>query len=68
MNKVNPDWGDLYEKAIARMRTMTESEYNDMIRKQRESYARSIAEWPKPKYHWENGVKVYNSYEDYCND
>ena len=23
---------------------------------------------PKSKFHWENGTKVYESYEDYCND
>lgn len=33
-----------------------------------ESWARAEASWPKPKFKWINGVKVYDSYEDYLND
>lgn len=39
-----------------------------MYAQQRESYAKAEASWPKPKFRWVEGVKVYDSYEDYCND
>jgi len=35
---------------------------------QRQSWVRSVVEWPKAKYKWVDGVKVYDSYSDYCND
>jgi hypothetical protein len=47
---------------------MTPEQRAEMLRAQGESWARSEAAWPKPKYEWRNGVKVYASYEDYCND
>ena len=34
--------------------------YNDTIEGNRP--------WPKSKFRWENGIKVYKSYEDYYND
>lgn len=58
----------LVDAANKRYEAMTPEQQTDMWRKQRESYARSIALWPKPKFKWINGVKVYDSYEDYCND
>lgn len=47
---------------------MTPEEKEEMHRKQRESWVRAEMNWPKPKFTWVNGVKVYDSYEDYCND
>jgi len=47
---------------------MTPAEREEMYRQQREGYARAEASWPKPRYQWVDGVKVYESYEDYCND
>jgi hypothetical protein len=53
---------DLLKKAAAHK--MTEAE----IKAQRESYVRAEMSWPKAKFKWVDGVKVYDSYEDYCND
>ena len=57
----------LLEQARKLVDAMTPAEKTEMLRKQAESYARSEASWPEPKFHWENGVKVYESYEDYLN-
>jgi len=59
---------ELLRRAKARVEAMTPEEREAMYRAQRESVARSEAAWPKPKYEIVNGVKVYASYEDYCND
>lgn len=58
----------LLEQAKARWAAMTPEQQEAELRQQREGYARAEASWPKPKYAWVNGVKVYASYEDYCND
>ncbi len=47
---------------------MTPEEKYVMFKVQGESWARAEASWPKAKFHYENGVKVYESYKDYCND
>lgn len=47
---------------------MAASEREAMFKAQCEGVAQAEASWPKPNYHWENGVKVYHSYEDYLND
>jgi predicted ATP-grasp superfamily ATP-dependent carboligase len=64
----NEKLDELLQKAKARVDAMTPKQLREMLREQAESWARSIINWPKPKYHYENGVKVYHSYEDYCND
>lgn len=46
----------------------TSAEREAMIAKQRESWVRGELNWPKAKFKWIDGVKVYDSYEDYCND
>lgn len=61
------DLATLLKEAVKRFEAMPKAEQDEMMRKQREGYARAEASWPKPKFHWENGVKVYESYEDYCN-
>lgn len=58
----------LLAEANRRYAAMTEEEQVAMWQAQREGYARAEASWPKPKFHYEKGVKVYASYEDYCND
>lgn len=57
----------LLAEAVAKVKAMTPEAREEMFRKQREGYAKAEASWPKPKFHYENGVKVYPSYEDYCN-
>jgi hypothetical protein len=60
---------DKHEKeSIERYDKMTPEQKHAMYEAQRQSFLRSIVEWPKPKYKWVNGVKVYESYSDYCND
>jgi hypothetical protein len=58
----------LLEESKTRVAAMTPEEYAAMIAAQREGYAKAEASWPKPKFKWIDGVKVYESYEDYCND
>jgi len=55
-------------RARAQVETMTPEQRDEMIREQARSWARAEASWPKPRYEWRDGVKVYASYEDYCND
>lgn len=60
------------KEAAAQVRAMTPEQREKMYRKQRESYVRAEMSWPKAKYHWEmrdgQRCKVYESWEDYCND
>ena len=56
------------EALIEESRRRLAAEREEMYRQQREGYARAEASWPKPRYRWVDGVKVYESYEDYCND
>lgn len=58
---------ELLKKAKVLVDAMSPEERQEMIRKQSESWARAEASWPEPKFKWINGVKVYDSYEDYCN-
>lgn len=59
---------ELLRRGVEQAKNMTEDERRTMWREQGKSYARAEASWPKPKYKMVNGVKVYESYEDYCND
>ncbi len=59
---------ELLEQARKRWDAMTPEDREAMLRQQRAGYVKAEMSWPKPKYRWENGVKVYESYEDYCND
>lgn len=58
----------LLEDAGNWWRNATPQEREEMIRAQRESWVRAEMEWPKAKFKFVNGVKVYESYEDYVND
>jgi hypothetical protein len=64
------DLVDLLAAAKRRVERMTPAEYEAMLKVQRESYVRAEMSWPKAKYHYDPaaGAKVYESYEDYCND
>jgi hypothetical protein len=58
----------LIKEAQAKFDALTPEQQAEHRRLQKESYVRAEMSWPKPKYHWENGIKVYHSFEDYCND
>ena len=59
----------LIEKSKEIVDNMTPEEKDAMIRKQAQSWARAEMSWPKPKFHYgPDGTKIYDSYEDYCND
>lgn len=58
---------ELILAAKARVAAMTPMEYDIMIAAQRASFVRSELMWPKAKFKYKDGVKVYDSYEDYCN-
>lgn len=57
----------LIEQSAAKVKAMTPTEREEMLRIQRDGYAKAEASWPAPKFEMVNGVKVYESYEDYCN-
>ena len=58
----------LIEESKRRMAAMTPDEIESMLAEQRDGYAKAEAAWPKPRFEWVDGVKVYASYEDYFND
>ena len=58
----------LIQESVAKFKAMTPEQQEAMMKIQREGYVKAEMSWPKPKYTWVNGVKVYDSYEDYCND
>lgn len=58
----------LVDAAQRRYDALSPEQKADHDKAQRDSFVRSITEWPKPNYRWENGVKVYDSFADYCND
>jgi hypothetical protein len=64
--KTRPDLDELIEQSKARVAAMTDEEREAMYAAQRESYVRGEMSWPKPRYRFVDGVKVYDSYEDYC--
>ena len=63
---MTPDLQELLRRANAKVAAMTPEEKEAMRRAQRDSWVRAEMGWPNPKYKWVNGVKVYESYEDYC--
>lgn len=64
----SPELDALIAKSKACVDSLTPEQYRDMVRKQAEGWAKSEAAWPKPKFKMLNGVKVFESYEDYLND
>lgn len=66
--KDRPELDALLSASKAKVDAMSPQELEAMLVEQRKSWVRSIVDWPKPKFKWVNGVKVYESFEDYCND
>lgn len=62
------DLDELLKRGVEQVKAMTEDERRAMWREQVKGVVRAEMSWPKPKYKFINGVKVYESYEDYCND
>lgn len=62
------DLEELLKQSAAKVAAMTPEERETMYKAQRESFIRGEMGWPKAKFKWINGVKVYDSYEDYVND
>ncbi len=62
----DPELLRLLEESKRRVAAMTPEAREAMYAQQRAGYAKAEASWPKPKFEWVNGVKVYASYEDYC--
>ena len=54
--------------AAAAFKKLSDEEQKWQFLAQVKSVAKVKTSWLKAKFHWENGVKVYESYEDYCND
>lgn len=65
--KTDPELLRLLKEAKIKVAAMSPEERAEMLRQQSENWARAEASWPKPKYHYENGVKIYESFEDYYN-
>lgn len=59
---------ELLKQSAERVKAMSPEEREAMFKAQRDGWVRAEMSWPKPKFHWENGVKVYHSIEDYHND
>ena len=64
----DPELLRLLEESRRKVEAMTPDELAAMRVEQRECFMLGEMGWPKPKFRRENGVKVYESYEDYCND
>lgn len=62
-----PNLDVLLAEALERAKAMTPEQQAEMWRKQRESYVRAELNWPKPKFTYVDGVKVYASMDDYHN-
>ena len=52
---------ELLKKAAADFSALSPEAQAAWLKQQR-------ASWPKAKFRWKNGVKVYESYEEYGND
>lgn len=61
------DLDELLKEAKAKVDAMTPAEREKMHDEQRKSWVRGEMGWPEPKFKMVDGVKVYESYEDYCN-
>lgn len=68
MATISTELEKLMHQAKVRFDALTPEQQAEVYRQQSEGYALAEASWPKAKFKWENGVKVYASYEDYCND
>jgi len=66
--KISSGLEDALRTAKEHVDAMTPEERAAMIEEQKKSFVRGEMGWPKAKFKWVDGVKVYESYEDYCND
>lgn len=64
---MNAELEALLAEAKKKVGAMTPEQREAMLRQQIIGVARAEASWPAPKYQIVDGVKVYASYEDYCN-
>lgn len=60
------DLVQLLRMSAEKVAAMSDAERDEMFRQQREGFIRGEMSWPKPKFRWVNGTKVYDSYADYC--
>lgn len=65
---MSPELERLLAESKAKIAAMSPAESEAMFAEQRESYVRGEMSWPKPRFKYVDGVKVYASYEDYLND
>jgi hypothetical protein len=64
---LDPELAELLEKAQAKMDAMSPEEKEAMFEEQKRGYVAAEMSWPAPKFKWVDGVKVYDSYDDYVN-
>jgi hypothetical protein len=62
------DLAKLLADAKAAVQAMTKEERAAMYKRQAEGVVRAEMSWPKPNKRTVNGVVVYDSWEEYCND
>ena len=55
------------QESLKWLNSLTDEERLAHFDKQRKSWIESEFSWLASKYKFVNGVKVYESYEDYCN-
>lgn len=65
---MSPELTRLLEESRKLVAAMTPEQKEALYKAQRESWVRAELNWPKPKFRYINGVKVYDSKEDYWND
>ena len=65
--KMDKELAELLEKSVAMVSAMSPEDRDALVKKQIAGVVAAEMSWPKPKFHWDNGVKVYDSYEDFCN-
>lgn len=65
---MSPELEALLKQAKAWYNALTPEQQAEHRRKQIEGIVKAEMSWPKANYHYEGGVKVYHSYEDYLND
>ncbi len=66
--KTDPKLVKLLEESAAKVAAMSPKDREAMFKQQRDGWVKAEMSWPKAKYKWINGVKVYDSLEDYYND
>lgn len=59
------DLRELLTEAAAKVKTMTPMEYEQMMAAQRASWVKGEMGLSKSNFRYIDGVKVYDSYEDY---